>query len=150
MASLWSPLFCKRGAEFKIAGSRFQNIGWAELIIGTLVKPSADNLVELQFGYAMPYGKDDAGAYANGDNRGENEGYRKGAASRAGAAKQPALLAYAVDEDQGEKRWTRVGRMFPHSDGKGFVVLLAAMPCNNRIVIREEQRKPRAAAKSAA
>lgn len=65
--------------------------------------------------------------------------------ARGAQSKAAQLVAYAVEETDGETHWTRVGRMFPHSDGKGFVVLLSAMPLDKRIVIREAAGKPRAA-----
>lgn len=65
--------------------------------------------------------------------------------ARGAQSKAAQLVAYAVEETDGETHWTRVGRMFPHSDGKGYVVLLSAMPLDKRIVIREAAGKPRAA-----
>lgn len=35
--------------------------------------------------------------------------------------------------------WTRIGRLFPHEDGKGHDLLLNALPVNGRIVIRQEE-----------
>lgn len=60
------------------------------------------------------------------------------------APAQTALVAFAVDEGQdgGKAHWTRIGRMLPHKDGKGFVLLLSAMPVQNRIVVREETPRP--------
>jgi hypothetical protein len=58
-------------------------------------------------------------------------------------SKQPAsvLSAYAVqDGRKGQKSyWTRIGRLFPHDDGKGHDLLLNALPVNGRIVIRLEE-----------
>ncbi len=51
------------------------------------------------------------------------------------------LSAYAVqDGRKGQKSyWTRIGRLFPHEDGKGHDLLLNALPVNGRIVIRQEE-----------
>lgn len=81
---------------------------------------------------------------SHGESRnGNGNGY--GNRARGASSKAAQLVAYAVEETDGETHWTRVGRMFPHSDGKGFVVLLSAMPLDKRIVIREAAGKPRAA-----
>ncbi len=60
--------------------------------------------------------------------------------------KQPALVAYAVeDAREGRKAyWTKIGRLFPQKDGKGYDLLLNALPINNRIVIRQEQPREEA------
>lgn len=59
------------------------------------------------------------------------------------------LYAYAVqDGRKGQKSyWTRIGRLFPHEDGKGHDLLLNALPVNGRVVIRQEE--PRDQAESA-
>lgn len=56
------------------------------------------------------------------------------------------LSAYAVsDAPRGKKAyWTRIGRLFPHEDGKGHDLLLNALPVNGRIVIREEEARDQA------
>jgi hypothetical protein len=61
---------------------------------------------------------------------------------------QPQLYAYAVeDAPRGQKSyWTRIGRMFNHKDGKGYDLVLNALPINGRIVIRQEEPKEEAAA----
>jgi hypothetical protein len=53
----------------------------------------------------------------------------------------PNLYAYAVeDAPRGKKSyWTRIGRLFQHKDGKGFDLVLNALPINGRIVIRQEE-----------
>ena len=60
---------------------------------------------------------------------------------------QPNLYAFAVeDAPRGQKSyWTRIGRLFPHKDGKGYDVVLNALPINGRIVIRQEEPKEEAA-----
>lgn len=53
------------------------------------------------------------------------------------------MYAYAVqDGRKGQKSyWTRIGRLFPHEDGKGHDLLLNALPVNGRVVIRQEDRE---------
>lgn len=56
---------------------------------------------------------------------------------------QPNLYAFAVeDAPRGQKSyWTRIGRLFPHKDGKGYDLVLNALPINGRIVVRQEERE---------
>jgi hypothetical protein len=53
--------------------------------------------------------------------------------------------AYSVREYEagGEKKsdWTKVGVAFPHSDGKGFNVLLQAVPLDGKMVLRLHEAK---------
>lgn len=53
--------------------------------------------------------------------------------------------AYSVREYEvgGEKKadWTKVGVAFPHSDGKGFNVLLQAVPLDGKMVLRLHEPK---------
>lgn len=60
---------------------------------------------------------------------------------------QPNLFAFAVeDAPRGKKSyWTRIGRLFPHKDGKGFDLVLNALPINGRIVIRQDEKEEEAA-----
>ena len=60
---------------------------------------------------------------------------------------QPNLFAFAVeDAPRGQKSyWTRIGRLFPHKDGKGFDLVLNALPINGRIVIRQDEKEEEAA-----
>lgn len=55
---------------------------------------------------------------------------------------QPFLFAYAVeDAPRGKKSyWTRIGRLFAHKDGKGYDLVLNALPINGRIVVRQEEK----------
>jgi len=66
------------------------------------------------------------------------------------AVAQTAPSAYRFDaysvrefEANGEKKtdWTKVGVAFPHSDGKGFNVLLQAMPVSGQVVLRVHEPK---------
>ena len=53
--------------------------------------------------------------------------------------------AYSVREYEanGEKRsdWTRIGVAFAHADGKGFNVLLQAVPLDGKMVLRLHEPK---------
>jgi hypothetical protein len=53
--------------------------------------------------------------------------------------------AYSVreyDANGGKKSdWTRVGVAFPHNDGKGFNVLLLALPLDGKMVLRLHEEK---------
>ena len=47
-----------------------------------------------------------------------------------------------VEEREGEGKdedafWTRVGSAWPHKDGKGYNIVLSALPLNGRLVLRE-------------
>lgn len=60
---------------------------------------------------------------------------------------KPSHRAHVVrnykDENGAEQaRWTEIGVVFAHADGKGFDVILEAMPVNGRIVIRANEPKP--------
>jgi hypothetical protein len=54
---------------------------------------------------------------------------------------RPTYKAFTV-EDRGEGEdadafWTRIGSAWPHKDGKGFNIVLSALPVNGRVVLRE-------------
>lgn len=53
--------------------------------------------------------------------------------------------AYSVREYEanGEKKseWTRIGVAFSHTDGKGFNVLLQALPLDGKMVLRLHEPK---------
>jgi hypothetical protein len=40
------------------------------------------------------------------------------------------------EDDEGDAFWTRVGSAWAHKDGKGFNVVLSALPVNGRLVVR--------------
>jgi hypothetical protein len=40
------------------------------------------------------------------------------------------------DDDEGDAFWTRVGSAWAHKDGKGFNIVLSALPVNGRLVLR--------------
>ncbi|WP_363156629.1 CHC2 zinc finger domain-containing protein [uncultured Hyphomicrobium sp.] len=56
------------------------------------------------------------------------------------AGERPSHKAFVV-EDRGEGEdqgfWTKIGSAWPHKDGKGLNIVLAALPANGRIVLRE-------------
>jgi hypothetical protein len=62
-------------------------------------------------------------------------------------SKKPTHRAFIVkkftDKDDKEKsRWTDIGGVWTHGDGKGFEVKLEALPLDGRIVIRLDEPKP--------
>ena len=54
---------------------------------------------------------------------------------------KPSHKAFTVEDrgegDDGDAFWTRIGSAWPHKDGKGFNIVLSALPVNGRIVLRE-------------
>jgi Bacterial regulatory protein, Fis family len=51
---------------------------------------------------------------------------------------QSALGVYSVIADKGGRdRWVNIGSAVPHTDGKGFDVMLRALPLDARLVLRE-------------
>ena len=55
--------------------------------------------------------------------------------------KKPTHKVFVVEEREGEGKdedafWTRVGSAWAHKDGKGFNVVLSALPVNGRLVLR--------------
>lgn len=61
----------------------------------------------------------------------------------------PRLDAFTVREYQlsGETRteWLKVGTAFPHADGKGFNVVLHAIPADGKLTLRVHEPKETAA-----
>ena len=50
---------------------------------------------------------------------------------------QPSLRAFVVvNRDGGDDFWINVGAAFPHADGKGFNVIVQALPIDGKIVLR--------------
>ena len=51
---------------------------------------------------------------------------------------QPAFTAFAVSKrgDDQDDWWNPIGAAFPHQDGKGYNIILQAMPFNGKIVLR--------------
>ena len=59
------------------------------------------------------------------------------------ATKKFSHIAYSV-RDRGEgkdAKWTEIGVVFPHKDGKGFDILYDVVPLNGRISIRVPSEK---------
>jgi hypothetical protein len=51
---------------------------------------------------------------------------------------QPAFRVYSVIPREGkDDYWLNIGLAFPHQDGKGFNVMLQALPLNAKLVLRE-------------
>jgi len=48
---------------------------------------------------------------------------------------KPALIAYTVTGDDEKTFWTRIGTAWPHKNGEGFNIELAALPLGGRIVL---------------
>jgi hypothetical protein len=59
---------------------------------------------------------------------------------------QPAFRVYSVIPREGkDDYWLNIGLAFPHNDGKGFNVMLQALPLNAKLVLREaaeEEKEP--------
>jgi len=59
------------------------------------------------------------------------------------ASKKPSHFVYTV-RDGGEKQndyWTKIGVAFAHNDGKGFSVILDAVPLDGKLTIRHAESK---------
>ena len=57
--------------------------------------------------------------------------------SKETTSKGPSHIAYQVRDREGKKGfWTRIGSVWPHSDGKGFNIQLEVVPLDGRITIR--------------
>ncbi|OWK46466.1 hypothetical protein [Fimbriiglobus ruber] len=55
---------------------------------------------------------------------------------------KPAFIAYQVREGKDEKGYfNRIGIAFSHSDGKGFNLLIDALPLDGRITLRVPSEK---------
>ncbi len=51
-------------------------------------------------------------------------------------------VAYSVREREGkEAKWTEIGVVFAHKDGKGFDILCDVLPLSGRITIRAQEQK---------
>ena len=56
-------------------------------------------------------------------------------------SQKPSYKVFVVEDrkgedDEGDAFWTRVGSAWAHKDGKGFNVVLSALPVNGRLVLR--------------
>ena len=62
---------------------------------------------------------------------------------------QPAFRVYSVIPREGkDDYWLNIGLAFPHGDGKGFNVMLQALPLDAKLVLREAAEEERANARS--
>ena len=53
-------------------------------------------------------------------------------------SRQPSHRAYSVIKRESQDDfWLNLGLVFPHKDGKGFNLMLQALPLDGRIVCRE-------------
>jgi hypothetical protein len=53
------------------------------------------------------------------------------------SSRQPAYIAYSIRERKGAKAiFTRIGAAWPHKDGGGFNIELAALPIDGKIALR--------------
>jgi hypothetical protein len=56
---------------------------------------------------------------------------------------KPSHKVFVVEDkdvpegEENDAYWTRVGSAWPHKDGKGLNVVLAALPIGGRLVLRE-------------
>jgi hypothetical protein len=53
--------------------------------------------------------------------------------------------AFTVTTEEGEQSqafWHKIGVAFPHTDGKGFNVVLNSIPFDRKIVLRLHEPKP--------
>lgn len=58
------------------------------------------------------------------------------------SARKPSHVAYSVREREGkEAKWTEIGVVFSHRDGKGFDILCDVLPLSGRITIRAQEQK---------
>ncbi len=58
----------------------------------------------------------------------------------ASGQQQPAFNAYSVIQREGQDDfWMSLGAAFPHADGKGYNIVLQAMPLDGKIVLRERK-----------
>jgi hypothetical protein len=53
------------------------------------------------------------------------------------ASKQPSFRAFTViKRDKEDDFWLDIGAAFPHEDGKGYNIVLQALPIDGRVVLR--------------
>lgn len=63
--------------------------------------------------------------------------------SKTSKSTKPAFIAYQIRDGKGEKGYfTRIGVAFANADGKGFNILLDAVPLDGRITLRVPTDKP--------
>ncbi|NET71401.1 MAG: hypothetical protein F6K62_10855 [Sphaerospermopsis sp. SIO1G2] len=62
------------------------------------------------------------------------------------SSKKPSHSVYTVRENGksgGSDYWTKIGVAFAHNDGKGFSVMLDALPLDGKVTIRTNEAKPK-------
>jgi hypothetical protein len=60
--------------------------------------------------------------------------------------KQPTHRVYSVIRREGQDDfWLNLGLVFPHKDGKGFNLMLQALPIDGKLVCREVSEDDQAA-----
>lgn len=60
---------------------------------------------------------------------------------KANQKQKPTHIAYAVTGEGENAFWNRIGGVWPHEDGEGFFIKLAANPVNGELVIRTAKEK---------
>ena len=50
---------------------------------------------------------------------------------------RPTHIAFMVEGDRNDSKWTEIGAVWPHDDGKGFNVALKALPLAGKVVLRQ-------------
>jgi len=50
-------------------------------------------------------------------------------------SKKPTFTAYAISGEGKHAFWTRIGSVWPHTNGEGFSIELHALPIHGRIVL---------------
>ena len=57
--------------------------------------------------------------------------------------KKPSHFVYTVREgnENNSDFWTKIGAAFSHNDGKGFSVIMDALPLDGKITIRKAEPK---------
>ena len=53
---------------------------------------------------------------------------------------QPTQYAYHVREGEEKSYWTRIGALWPHSDGKGSTLQLSCIPIDGRVTLRDREQ----------
>jgi hypothetical protein len=56
-------------------------------------------------------------------------------------AKKPRYEAFHIEGEGDNAYWTKIGALWPHSDGKGYTLNLICLPLDGRISIREPKPK---------
>lgn len=51
--------------------------------------------------------------------------------------KAPSHGVYVVQDGGDKGHWLKIGAAWPNTDGKGFNIILEALPLSNKIVVRE-------------